>query len=159
MICHSLLHPHSVTVKQMHGRSIHIEGNCRHTAIPAASMHPPSWELHPLSGTWQSALQQLQDHCINLHWHCNIRHNIRHSPCGTLHPLSLHCKPHSWKEQGAMQPLQDHGIHLLAYCIICHNRLHASCGTLHPLHVHCMKIQGQCSGQCKPCRTLHTAEG
>ena len=101
---------------------IHLVGQCLHcmctastlpdsTGGTAATMHPPSWALHPPSqhpayslwdsastawalhpnpGKLQGALQLLQDHCIHLHGHCIICHNLLHTPCGTMHPQHAH---------------------------------------------------------------------
>ena len=57
--------------------------HCRITASTACSQLLHSW-------TQQHTLQALADHCIHLHGHSIMRHNILHAPCGTMYPLHEH---------------------------------------------------------------------
>ena len=109
-------HPHSGTMQgalqPLQGHSALKKWPWRCTAMTAGPLHSPSWArnpasqhtaftlwdtectawaLHPHSGTMQGALQPLQDHCIHLHGHCILRHNILHPPCLKMLQQHGHC--------------------------------------------------------------------
>ena len=101
----------AITSVSLHSQSWALHLPSQHAAStlcnPAATewaLHPPlqrtasalwdtasiAWALHPKSGTQKGARQPVQEHCMDLHGQCIMRHNIMHPPCAILHGHCIH---------------------------------------------------------------------